>query len=64
KDGKIFVQPGPLGQKMGELFVRIDGKGRKTFRQKMVRLGSQAPMDPEMTRLYDEYNAQVEEIFL
>jgi hypothetical protein len=64
KAGKIFVAPGPLGQKMGELRVRINPDGGKTFQQKMVRLGSKAPMDPEMTQLYDVYNAEVEELFM
>jgi hypothetical protein len=30
----------------------------------MVRLGSKAPLDPEMTQLYDAYNAKVEELFM
>ena len=64
RNGKIFVQPGPLGQKMGELRVRINPDGEKSFQQKMVRLGSKAPMDPEMTQLYDAYNAEVEELFM
>ena len=64
KVGKIFVQPGPLGQKMGELLVRIHPDGEKTYQQKMVRLDSKAPMDPEMTQLYDAYNAEVEELFM
>ncbi len=64
RNGKIFVQSGPLGQKMGELRVQIDPDGKKTFQQKMVRLGSKAPMDPEMTKLYDQYNAEVEELFM
>ena len=37
---------------------------RKTYQQKMVRLGSKATMDPEMTHLYDAYNAEVEELFM
>ncbi len=64
KAGKIFVQPGPLGQKMGELRVHINPDGEKTYQQKMVRLGSKAPMDPEMTQLYDAYNTEVEELFM
>ena len=64
RNGKIFVQAGPLGQKMGELRVHIDQDGRKTFQQKMAPLGSKAPMDPEMTKLYNEYNAEVEELFM
>lgn len=62
--GKIFVAPGPLGQKMGELRVRINPDGEKTYQQKMVRLGSKAPMDPAMTQLYNAYNAEVEELFM
>jgi 2',3'-cyclic-nucleotide 2'-phosphodiesterase (5'-nucleotidase family) len=62
--GKIFVQPGPLGQKMGELRVRVHPDGNKTYQQKMARLGSKAPMDPEMTQLYEAYNAEVEELFM
>ena len=64
RTGKIFVQPGPLGQKMGELRVRVYPDGKKTYQQKMVRLGSKAPIDPEMTQLYDAYNAEVEELFM
>jgi 2',3'-cyclic-nucleotide 2'-phosphodiesterase (5'-nucleotidase family) len=64
KAGNIFVQPGPLGQKMGELRVHINPEGEKRFQQKMVRLGSKAPTDPEMTQLYGEYNAEVEELFM
>ena len=64
RNGKIFVAPGPLGQKIGELQVRINTDGGKMFQQKMVRLGSKAPMDPEMTQLYDAYNAEVEELFM
>lgn len=64
KAGKIFVQPGPLGQKMGELRVRLNPDGEKMYQQRMVRLGSKAPMDSEMTQLYDVYNAEVEELFM
>jgi len=64
RTGKIFVQPGPLGQKMGELRVRVYPDGKKTYQQKMVPLGSKAPIDPEMTQLYDAYNAEVEELFM
>ncbi len=64
KAGKIFVQPGPLGQKIGELRVRINPDGEKTYQQKMVRLGSKAPIDPEMTQLYEAYNTEVEELFM
>lgn len=63
KDGKIFVQPGPRGQKMGELSVTIDSRGKKTFEQEMVPLGPKIPLDPEMVQLYDKYNKEVENMF-
>jgi hypothetical protein len=63
KNGKIFVQPGPRGQKMGELRVTLDTQGKKTFDQKMVPLGSKISLDPGMVKLYDEYNKEVEDIF-
>lgn len=63
KDGKIFVQPGPRGQKMGELSVTIDSRGEKTFEQEMVPLGPKIPLDPEMVQLYDKYNKEVENMF-
>lgn len=61
---KVFVQPGPLGQKMGELRVTWVADGPKVYDQKMVRLDSQVPFDPEMTSLYKAYNAKVEDLFL
>ena len=62
KNGKIFVQPGPRGQKMGELLVSIEG-GKNTFEQKMVPLGSKVSSNPEMTALYEVYNKEVEDLF-
>jgi len=63
KKGKIFVQPGPRGQKMGELSVTIDSQGNKSFEQKMVPLGSKISLDPGMVQLYDKYNKEVEDMF-
>ena len=63
KNGKIFVQPGPRGQKMGELSVTIDSRGEKSFEQKMIPLGSKISLDPEMVQLYEKYNEEVEEMF-
>ncbi len=63
KGNKIFVQPGPRGQKMGELEITIDSAGGKSFAQRMVPLGSKVPADAEMTKLYEKYNTEVEEIF-
>lgn len=63
KDGKIFVQPGPRGQKMGELLITVDSQGQKSFVQKMVPLGSKVPMSAKMTALHDVYNQEVEELF-
>ncbi len=63
KDGKILVQPGPRGQKMGELKVTIGKDGKRSFEQKMVRLDSAIPFDPEMVKLYEQYNQEVEALF-
>lgn len=63
KDGKIFVQPGPRGQKMGELRVSFGPGGQKTFQHRMVRLDSHVKFDPEMVKLYGEYNEKIEELF-
>ena len=63
KGGKVFVQPGPRGQKIGELKVRIDSVGRKSFDQHMVRLDSNIKLDPEMIKWYEEYNREVEDLF-
>ena len=64
KGRKVFVQPGPLGQKMGELRITWPAGGPRVFDQKMVRLDSKVPFDPEMATLYEEYNAGVEDLFL
>jgi len=63
KGNKIFVQPGPLGQKMGELKVVMDGGDKKIFQNRMVRLDSKVPDDPAMTELYEKYNKEVEDLF-
>jgi cytochrome c554/c'-like protein/calcineurin-like phosphoesterase family protein len=63
KDGKIFVQPGPRGQKMGELLVTFPALGEKSFAQKMTPLGSKVPLSPRMTELYEVYNQEIEELF-
>ncbi|MGP0628094.1 multiheme c-type cytochrome [Nitrospina sp. 32_T5] len=62
KNGKIFAQAAPLGQKMGELRVTVDG-GNKTYKHRMVRLDSKIPDDAEMTALHDEYNQEIEALF-
>jgi len=63
RGGKAFVQPGPRGQKMGELRVRIGSDGKKSFEQKMVRLDSSVKFDPEMVNLYAKYNEEIESLF-
>ncbi|MBV51146.1 MAG: hypothetical protein CMH77_01370 [Nitrospinae bacterium] len=63
QDGKIFIQPGPRGQKMGELTVRIDKAGNKSFDQRMVRLDSNIKFDPKMIKWYEDYNREVEDLF-
>jgi hypothetical protein len=49
---------------MGELRVTINPKGKKSYKYRMVRLGSKIPNDPEMTELYKKYNAKVEDLFM
>ena len=61
--GKIFVQPGPRGQKMGELKISIDNKGKKSFKQRMIRLDSNFKADPEMVKWYKNYNKEIEDLF-
>ncbi|MGV7220054.1 MAG: multiheme c-type cytochrome [Nitrospinales bacterium] len=63
KDGKAFVQPGPRGQKMGELKVTISSDGKTSFTHKMVKLDSHVKFDPEMVELYDKYNEKIEALF-
>lgn len=63
KNGRIFVQPGPRGQKIGELSVTIGSQGEKSFAPKMVPMGSKISLDPEMVQLYDKYNKEVEDMF-
>jgi len=63
KNGKIFLQSGPRGQKMGELNVRISDEGVKSYFHKMVPLGSKFEFDAEMTALYEKYNEEIETLF-
>ena len=63
QNGKIFVQPGARGQKMGELTVRIDNTGKKFFEQSTVPLDSNIKFDPEMIEWYKKYNKEVEDLF-
>jgi uncharacterized protein with PIN domain len=62
-NGKILVQPGERGQKMGELTVHIDNSRRKIFQQRIVRLDSNIKFDPEMVKWYEEYNKEIEDLF-
>ena len=63
KDGKLFVQSGPRGQKVGELFVELKPDGTFSFRHRMVKLDSRIQLDPEMVKLYSKYNNEIENIF-
>ena len=63
KAEKVFVQPSPRGQKMGELHITLDEMGKITFEQDMVKLDSSINKDPEMLKLYQRYNDEVEAIF-
>jgi len=63
KDGKAFVQPGPRGQKMGELKVTFNPDGEISFVHQMVKLDSHVNFDPEMVELYEKYNQKIEALF-
>ncbi|MDC1121904.1 multiheme c-type cytochrome [Nitrospinaceae bacterium] len=63
KAKKVFVQSSPRGQKMGELHITLDEMGKITFEQDMVKLDSSINKDPEMLKLYQRYNDEVEAIF-
>lgn len=63
KNGKVFVQSSSRGQKMGELRVLIDEKGNKSFAHNLVKLDSSVKFDPEMVKLYEHYNEEVETMF-
>jgi hypothetical protein len=64
RGGKIFLQPGAKGQKLGELRIVLSPPGTPSFENKMVRLDSSVKFDPEMVKLYEEYNDEVEALFL
>ena len=63
KGEKIFIQPGPRGQKMGELTIHINSLGNKSFEQRIIRLDSKIKFDPEMGKWYQKYNQEVEDLF-
>jgi len=63
KANKIFVQASPRGQKMGELRININEKGKISFKHQMVSLDSSIKNDPEMLKLYKNYNKKVEAMF-
>ncbi len=63
KNGKIFVQSSPRGQKMGELKVRVHPDNHKSFKHNMVKLDSSVKFAPEMVELYAKYNEKVEALF-
>lgn len=63
KGGKAFVQPGPRGQKMGELRVTFNSDGKFSFAHQMVKLDSHVKFDLEMVELYDKYNQKIEALF-
>ncbi|MBI5427699.1 MAG: hypothetical protein HZA02_05385 [Nitrospinae bacterium] len=64
KGEKIFVQAGPKGQKMGELRIVVSPEGGKSYRQRMARLDSSVKFDDEMVKLYEEYDGEIEALFL
>ncbi len=64
KDGAIFVQAGPRGQKVGDLKVTIDRNGDISFSHQMIKLDSHVNFDSEMVKLYEKYNEEIEDLFL
>ena len=63
KNGKIFVQSSSRGQKMGELRAQFDHQGNKSMKHQLVKLDSSVKFDPEMVKLYEQYNGKVEAMF-
>jgi 2',3'-cyclic-nucleotide 2'-phosphodiesterase (5'-nucleotidase family) len=63
KNGKIFVQSSSRGQKMGELRAQFDPQGNKSMKHQLVKLDSSVKFDPEMVKLYEQYNGKVEAMF-
>ena len=63
RNGKFFVQSSPLGQKMGELRVQVDLEGHKSLSHNLVKLDSSVKFNPEMVKLYEQYNEKVEAMF-
>lgn len=63
RNGKLFVQSSPRGQKMGELRVQLDPEGNKSLSHRMVKLDSSVKSDPKMVELYEKYNEKVEAMF-
>ncbi|OGW27550.1 MAG: hypothetical protein A3K09_05025 [Nitrospinae bacterium RIFCSPLOWO2_12_FULL_47_7] len=61
---KILVQPGAKGQKLGELRINIDAQARKTYINRMIKLDSSFKDDGEMVRLYNDYEEEVEALFM
>ncbi len=64
RNGGIFVQPGPKGQKIGELKATLSAGSETVYELKMIPMDSSVQFDPEMVKLYEAYNDGVEELFL
>ena len=64
KNGSIFVQSGPRGQKVGDLKITLKSSGEITFFHQMIKLDSHVNFDPEMVKLYETYNEEIEDLFL
>lgn len=62
--GKFFAQPGPRGQKLGNLRVTLHPDGTQTFAPEIIALDSKIHSDPGMKTLYEEYNEGVEALFM
>ncbi len=64
KDGVIFVQAGPRGQKVGDLKITLNSNGEIAFSHQMIKLDSHVNFDSEMVKLYEKYNEEIEDLFL
>jgi 2',3'-cyclic-nucleotide 2'-phosphodiesterase (5'-nucleotidase family) len=63
KNGAIFVQSGPRGQKVGDLKITLKRSGELVFAHRMIKLDSHVNFDSEMVKLYKKYNEEIEDLF-
>ncbi len=64
KNGVIFVQAGPRGQKVGDLKLTLNNRSEISFSHQMIKLDSHVNFDSEMVKLYGKYDEEIEDLFL